>query len=65
MALEWFWPDAYLGKVQFQIVATSDLNLAATAQPIAPLHQGGGVLRALLPNSGGTLFFKLVLQLRF
>jgi hypothetical protein len=63
--LEWFWPEAYIGKVQFQILSTPDLNLAAVSQAITPLHQGGGIFRALIPNPGTEAqFFKIVLQLR-
>jgi hypothetical protein len=64
LALEWFWPEAYLHKVQFQIISTPDLNLAPTTRAVTPVHQGGGVLRVVVPNPGETQFFKVVLQLR-
>jgi hypothetical protein len=65
VTLEWFWPEAYLGKVQFQILSTTDLNIDPTLQPLTPVHQGGGVLHAVVPNTGtGAQFFKVVLQLR-
>jgi hypothetical protein len=63
--LEWFWPEGYLGKVQFQILSTSDLNLVPMPQLIVPLHQGGGILRATIPNPGTeTQFFRVAIQLR-
>jgi Bacterial TSP3 repeat len=64
--LDWFWPEAYLNKVQFQILSTPDLNLPPTLQPIQATHQGGGVFEAVIPNQGGEAqFFKVVLQLHF
>jgi hypothetical protein len=63
--LQWYWPEAYLSKVQFQILSTPDLNLAPTPQILAPIHQGGGILQAVIPNPGtGARFFKIVLQLQ-
>ena len=53
-----------MSKVQFQIVSTPDLNLAPTTKPITPVHLGGGVHRVIVPNPGGTQFFKVVLLLR-
>jgi hypothetical protein len=65
VTVEWFWPEAYLGKVQFQILSTIDLNIDPTVQPLTPFHRGGGVLNAVIPNPGtGAQFFKVVLQLR-
>jgi hypothetical protein len=65
LALEWTWPEAYVGKVQFQIVATTNLSLPPTIRPLTPVHVGGGLHRVVVPNPGGTQFFKIVLQLRF
>lgn len=62
----WFLPDAYLQKVQFQILSIPDLNLAPTSQVVTLLsHDGGGVQQAVLLNPGETRFFKLMLQIRF
>jgi hypothetical protein len=64
--LQWFWPEAYMSKVQFQILSTQDLSLAPTPEVITPLHQGGGIFRATVANPGtGTQFFQVALRLQF
>jgi hypothetical protein len=65
VTLAWFWPEAYAGKVQFQVLSTPDLSLALTPQLVVPIHQGGGVFNALIPNpEGGTRFYRVMLQLQ-
>jgi hypothetical protein len=65
LVLQWQWPEAYLSKVQFRILSTTDLNIAPSPQTLTPVYQGGGVFNAVVPNPGtGAQFFKVVLQLQ-
>jgi hypothetical protein len=62
--LEWDWPHAYMNKVTFQLLATSDLGQAPVLQPIEPVHQGADRFTILIPNQGtGARFFVIRLQL--
>ncbi|HKX63202.1 MAG TPA: hypothetical protein VJS65_15180, partial [Verrucomicrobiae bacterium] len=65
IVLEWFWPEAYQHKVQFQIVSTTDLNLPLTTQNVVPENLGGGRFRvALSPPGNGTRFFRALVTLK-
>lgn len=64
LTLEWTWPDAYLSRVQFVVVATSDLAVAPTTEPLVPTHLGDDRHRLTIPNHGGIRFFKIGLQLK-
>lgn len=65
MAATWLASPAYADRLQFHLQATADLSEIPTTSPITPVHLGGGLYRAILPNSGGTQFFKLRLQLKY
>ncbi len=63
--LEWNWPQAYMNKVTFQLLATPDLNQPSALQPIVPVHVGGDRFNILVPSPGtGAHFFTIRLQLR-
>ncbi len=64
MAAEWLFSSAYADRVEFLIQATADLSQPPTTRAITPIHLGGGLYRAILPNSGGAQFFKVRLQLK-
>jgi len=65
IVLEWFWPEAYQHKVQFQIVSTPDLNLPLTTQNVVPENLGAGRFRvAFSPPGNGTRFFRALVTLR-
>jgi len=65
IVLEWFWPEAYQHKVQFQIVSTTDLNLPLTTQNVVPENLGGGRFRvAFSPPGNGTRFFRALVMLK-
>jgi hypothetical protein len=66
VTLAWNWPEAYMNKVEFQILSTPALDVPATPQALSPIHLGGGIFSAVIPNPGTAAhFFKIVLQLRF
>ena len=66
VTLAWNWPEAYMNKVEFQILSTPALDVAATPRALSPIHLGGGIFSAVIPNPGTPAhFFKIVLQLRF
>ena len=65
IVLEWFWPEEYQHKVQFQIVSTTDLNLPPTTQNVVPVHVGGGQFRVTFSGqTTGMRFFRAQLILR-
>ena len=62
--LEWFWPEAYADEVEVSVLSTFDLNVEPVKQPIIPVHQGGGIWTATLPNPGTEQhYYSIVLQL--
>lgn len=58
--LEWTWPAAYAGKVNFSILATGDLSRPLAPVPLTPVHLGNGQYEATLPNPGAAQQFYAV-----
>jgi hypothetical protein len=65
IVLEWFWPETYQHKVQFQIASTADLNLPLTTLNVVPENLGNGNFRVVLtPDRNGSRFFRALMLLR-
>jgi hypothetical protein len=63
--LEWSWPEAYANRVEVSVLSTSDLNADPVLQPVQPVHLGGNVHAATLPQPGTPQhFYRIMLQLR-
>ncbi len=64
--LEWFWPEAYQHRVQFHVLATTDLSAPPVSQPLVPVPRGQGRLSVSLGSPGPeNRFFTIRMQLLF
>ena len=65
LTLQWNWPTAYAGKIQFTVLGTASLGTTFAPIPAAPVATGPDTFEVVLPEPApASFFYQLAVSLK-